>query len=111
MYVTLIHSLTLIHTLTLIHVLIRTQADKRKYVAKLREANKRVKRAKKTLKTCRDENDKLHAENELNKKRLAVATAQLAAFRMEHPDWRPPDSVPLIPDDATQLKAMFRVRS
>ena len=105
------HARTYTHARTLIHVLNQIQADKRKYVAKLREANKRVKRAKRTLKKSRAENDKLYEENEVTKKRLAVATAQLAAFRVEHPDWRPPDSVPLISNDATELTAMFRVRS
>ena len=92
-----------------VYVCVCTQAEKRKYVSLVREANKRVIRAKRALKKCRDTNEKLKAENILTTQRLAVATAQLAAFRIEHPDWVPPENIPLLPDDAREFTSIFRV--
>lgn len=85
------------------------QAEKRSLVSRVREAGKKVKRAKVvTQKVSHQLQEEIKKRKE-TEKLLRHANKQLAAFKVSHPEWRPPEGVSLLPTDQDDATHIFKV--
>ena len=84
------------------------KAKQRRVTAKLRESKKRCRKAQSASKTNYDRAIQAEFERDECKRLLALAQAQLASFRVTHPEWRPPDSILLQKDDLQDATNIFK---
>ena len=82
------------------------KAKQRSVTAQLRESKKRCRKAQSAAKTNYDRATQAEFERDECKRLLALARAQLAAFRITHPDWRPPDDILLMKGDVRDVGLM-----
>lgn len=82
--------------------LLRALAAKRSLVSRLREANKKNKKLMARVKAAEEECAKA-------KKISKIAEAQVAAFRLEHPEWTPPENLLLPKDQQEDFASLFQV--
>ena len=66
------------------------KSKNRSVTAKLRESRKRYVQATKQCRTHYDEKCRAESERDVYQRLLKVVNAQLASFRISHPDWEPP---------------------
>ena len=87
--------------------LTRLRRKQRSLTAQLRESRKKVARLDGALIKQVQRAERAEAELAKQKKLLVKAQAQVRAFKMAHPDWRPPTDVLLVPDDDKDAREVF----
>ena len=80
----------------------------RSVTAQLRESRKRYKRASEASTTHYERATRAELERDEYRRLLTVAQSQLSAFRVSHPDWKPPTDVLLKTADADDAMHIFK---
>ena len=74
----------------------------------LRETKKREDKLNDCVRRFREAKDRAEQESKATKDLLKVARSQLRAFRLTHPDWRPPPDIePTTADEDTDCRHIF----
>ena len=80
----------------------QAMTEKRSLVCRLREANKKIKQ----LTTRNNEVEETLIKTKMF---LGVAESQVTAFRVDHPEWTPPDNLLLSKDHQEDFTNLFQV--
>ena len=82
----------------------------RKLMAQLRETKKREDKLNDCVQRFREAKDRAEQESKATKDLLKVVRSQLRAFRLTHPDWRPPPDIePTTADEDTDWRHIFNI--
>ena len=85
------------------------QCTARRLTARVREANKKVKRFQTALKHHQVELESEQRKREETERELRAANAQIGSFRASHPHWKPPADILLMSDNCVDGTHIFKV--